>query len=122
MYRDGSPGGCRGTGRPGDNVRVTKVAVVDRLRPGIRRLLRPTGALPRLSLRGQVFDIMVAVVLFIAAIEEGGGSGDVSWQIQDAERREGKVRAGPLGQGDAPYPPSVPVRPFLPIEHDQSGW
>ena len=96
--------------------------MLDRLRAGIGLLLRPSGPPPRLSRRGRVFDISVALVLFIAAIEEGGGSGDATWQSRDDEPREGQQRGGPGAQDELPRPPPVPVRPFLPIEHDQTGW
>ncbi|HEX8629033.1 MAG TPA: sensor histidine kinase, partial [Catenuloplanes sp.] len=101
---------------------MTRAAVLDRLRAGIGLLLRPSGPPPRLSRRGRVFDISVALVLFIAAIEEGGGSGDATWQSRDDEPREGQQRGGPGAQDELPRPPPVPVRPFLPIEHDQTGW
>ena len=78
----------------------------------MRALLRPSGPLPPLSRRGQVFDVILALGLGLAAIV-AGGDGDV-------ERRS------PV-DSDHGRPPGrrVPTRcrtPFLPIEHDQAGW
>ncbi|HCT81069.1 MAG TPA: sensor histidine kinase [Micromonosporaceae bacterium] len=87
------------------------VAVADRLRAGVR-LLRPSGPLPPLSWRGQIFDVILALGLGLAAILAGDDEGDV-------ERR------GPVVPFDPDHPVPGPARPvpepFLPIEHDQAG-
>ena len=44
---------------------MTNVTVTDRLRAGIGRLLRPSGTLPRLSWRSQIFDVGVALLTYI---------------------------------------------------------
>lgn len=95
----------------GQNGQVMNVAVADRLRAGVR-LLRPSGPLPPLSWRGQIFDVILALGLGLAAILAGDDEGDV-------ERR------GPVVPFDPDHPVPGPARPvpepFLPIEHDQAG-
>jgi signal transduction histidine kinase len=95
-----------------ENGPVMNVAVAGRLRAGVRLLLRPSGPLPPLTWRGQIFDLIVAVSLALAAVV-GGDDGDL-------ERRS------PVVVNDPGYPMQVPARPvaepFLPIEHDQAGW
>jgi signal transduction histidine kinase len=95
----------------GKNGLVMSASVAGRLREGVRLLLRASDPLPRLSWRGQMFDVMVALGLLLAAILAGGGD--------DVERRAPVV-------ADPGYPMLVPSRPvpepFLPIEHDQAGW
>ncbi len=96
----------------GENGLVMSVAVAGRLRDGVRLLLRPSGPLPRLSWRGQIFDVIVALGLGLAAILVGD-EGDV-------ERRSPVVVYDP---GHPMQVPATPVpEPFLPIEHDQAGW
>ncbi|HEU4947619.1 MAG TPA: sensor histidine kinase [Kribbella sp.] len=83
------------------------MGVADRLRAGVRLLLRPTGELPRLSRRGLLFDVLVALGLGLAAIRFGG----------DNERPAPDVLVAP-GQ---PLPPGVFSEPFLPIDHDRGA-
>ena len=63
-------------GTVGENGLVTNVAVAGRLRAGVRLLLRPSGPLPRLSRRGQIFDVIVALGLGLAAILAGDDDDD----------------------------------------------
>jgi len=93
--------------RVGDNDRVTKMAVADRLRAGVRLLLRPTGELPRLSRRGQLFDVLVALGLGLAAILSGSN-----------DDQPAPDRIFLPGQ---PIPPGVFTEPFLPIDHDRGA-
>jgi signal transduction histidine kinase len=99
-------------GSVGENGQVRSVAVAGRLRDRVRLLLRPSGALPPLTWRGQLFDVMVALSLLVAAFLAGN----------DDE----VVRRGPVVEFDPGYPPPVPARPvpdpFLPIEDSQTGW
>ena len=57
----GQPRRMPPAGQVGENGPVTNVAVVDRLRAGVRLLLRPSGPLPPLSRRGQIFDVVLAL-------------------------------------------------------------
>jgi signal transduction histidine kinase len=89
---------------------VTNVAVADRLRAGARLLLRPAGPLPALSRRGQIFDVVVALDLALAAILAG--------DHDDVPQQQNIVAPDPY------HAVAVPGRvdePFLPIEHGQSG-
>ena len=88
------------------------MAVADRLRAGVRLLLRRSGALPPLSRRGQIFDVVLAMSLLLAAILAGEG-GDVEYP--------GPIVVFDNGVPVAAIPPQ-PVEPFLPIEHEQTGW
>ena len=99
-------------GNVGENGLVMNVAVAGRLRAGVRLLLRPSGPLPPLSWRGQIFDVVVALSLGLAAIL-AGDDGDV-------ERRSPVVVYDPGYPMQVPAPPVA--EPFLPIEHDQAGW
>jgi len=100
-------------GTDGDNEPVTKVAVADRLRAGVRLVLRPSGAPPPLSRRGQVFDMLLALGLYLAAIQGGNGG--------DGPTRT--VNPYPEFPPQPPLPRAAPIRePFLPIEHSQTGW
>src|SRR5882757_204414 len=78
-------------------------------RAGVR-LLRPSGPLPRLSWRGQIFDVILALGLGLAALL-AGDHGDMG-------------RQSPVVVYDPDYPMMVPAgpEPFLPIERDQAGW
>jgi len=101
----------------GENGEVMNVAVAGRLRDGVLLVLRPSGTLPRLSWRGQIFDVIVALSLGLAAIVAGDN--------RDAEYRPPvTVDHGYPGQvPEVPAPGARPVpEPFLPIEHDQAGW
>ena len=92
----------------GDNRPVTNVVVADRLRAGVRLLLRPSGSLPRLSWRGQVFDVIVVLGLLLAAIQAGG---------------DDRPRPPDVGYDQwqpVPVPPGPLREPFLRFEHDQT--
>jgi signal transduction histidine kinase len=91
----------------GENGLVTKMAVAERLRAGIRLIMRPSGELPPLSRRGQIFDVLLALSLGFAALKFSGGDG--------GDREAPNVVFEP---GD---PPGVLREPFLPIERDQVG-
>jgi len=90
---------------------VSNVAVAGRLRDGVRLLLRPSGSLPRLSWRGQLFDTFVALSLLLAAIVDGN---------DDVPARVSGVRFDPDQQLLPPDRPAA--EPFLPIQHDQAAW
>jgi signal transduction histidine kinase len=90
----------------GENGLVMKIAVAERLRAGIRLIMRPSGELPPLSRRGQIFDVLLALGLGLAALTFSGDGGD---------REAPNVVFVP---GD---PPGVLREPFLPIERDQVG-
>jgi signal transduction histidine kinase len=93
----------------GENGLVMNVAVAARLKAGMR-LLRPSDPLPRLSWRGQILDVMVALSLFIAATSEGG---------DDAAVERPQIVLDP----NNPMPVAIPrdgLEPFLPIEHSQA--
>jgi len=96
----------------GENGLVMSVALVRRLRAGVRLLLRPSGPLPRLSWRGQTFDVIVALGLLLAAILAGDN--------EDVGRRAPVVVYGPGHPTEVPAPPVA--EPFLPFEHAQTGW
>jgi signal transduction histidine kinase len=93
----------------GDNRPVTNGVVADRLRAWVRLLLRPSGSLPRRSWRGQIFDVILALGLGLAAISEGD-SQDSPARTEIARDEEGRF---------VPVPPRLPREPFLPIEDDQ---
>ncbi|MBB4763953.1 signal transduction histidine kinase [Actinoplanes digitatis] len=92
---------------------MMKMAPAERLRAAARRLLQPSGTLPRQSWRGWAFDVILALSLALAAIAAGGG---------DVPDR----RPEPVIIYDPAYPPPMPPIPgrelFLPIEEQQSGW
>jgi signal transduction histidine kinase len=90
----------------GENGLVMKIAVAERLRAGITLIMRPSGELPPLSRRGQIFDVLLALGLGFAALKFSGDGGD---------REAPNVVFVP---GD---PPGVLREPFLPIERDQVG-
>ena len=92
-------------GGVGENGQVTKLAVAERLRAGIRALLRPSGELPPLSRRGQIFDVVLALGLGLVALKFSG----------DGDREAPNV-VFPAGDPDG-----VLREPFLPIERDQVG-
>lgn len=93
----------------GKNGPVRYAVVVDWLRDTVRLLRRPSGPLPRLSWRGQIFDVLLALGLALAAIEGGGDDREApAIKIEQDERFP------------VPLPPET--EPFLPIEHDQLGW
>jgi signal transduction histidine kinase len=91
--------------------------LIHRLRAGVRALLRPSGPLPPLSRRGQVFDVLLAVSLGLVAIQTGdSGSQDVP--------QYSRIDIGPeeLASPGPALPPDPVWPPFLPIEDDRSGW
>jgi len=90
----------------GKNGRVIHVAVTRRLRDGARMLLRPSSPLPPVSWRGQLFDVLLALGLLLAAVLAGEGDREVPNAVFDPRN---------------PFRPPI-GEPFLPIEHDQSGW
>ena len=90
-----------------------RVPVADRLRAGIRLMLRPSGAPPPLSRLGQAFDVFLALGLYLLAIQAGGGE-DGPTIVEAPPEEHPPTR---------PVPPVGPIRePFLPIEHHQTGW
>ena len=85
--------------------------VAGRLCSGLRRLLRPSGPLPPLSRRGQLFDVAVALGLLLTAILASG------------DDEVARPRVSGEGPDPLPLPPMRPAPdPFLPIESDQTGW
>jgi signal transduction histidine kinase len=82
---------------------------VDRLRAGVRLLLRPSGTLASLPRRGQVFDVIMTLSLYLVAVAAGGDD--------DVPARRVTPPDMPL-----PRPPPIPAEPFLPVEQEQSGW
>jgi signal transduction histidine kinase len=96
----------------GKNGLVMNVAVAARLKAGLK-LLRPSDSLPRLTWRGQVLDVVVALSLFVAAVSEGGGDGDV-------ERHQGPVVVINPDHPVQVATPRQPLEPFLPIDHGQA--
>ncbi len=91
----------------GENGLVATMAVADRLRAGVRLLLRPSGELPRLSRRGQIFDVVLALGLGFAALKFSGGDG--------GDRPAPDVIFVP---GE---PPGLLREPFPPIDRDHVG-
>jgi signal transduction histidine kinase len=91
---------------------VMNVPMADRLRDGVRLLLRPSGPLPRPSWRNQAFDAMVALGLSLTAIQAGGG-GTLSQTTAVEPGTE---------PPDPPQPPEPGNTPFLPIGHHQTSW
>jgi signal transduction histidine kinase len=87
------------------------VAMMDRLRDGAWRLLRPSGVPPRPSWRSLAFDAMVALGLGLLAIQAGGG--DNSPVAESVE--PGPVVATP------PHLPRPGDTPFLEIQGDQAS-
>jgi signal transduction histidine kinase len=102
-------------GTVGENGLVMNVAVFGRLRDRVGLLLR-SGTLPSLSRRGQIFDVLLALGLLLAAFLAGGGDG--------ADERAPVVYdpyGAPLVQVPRmPVPPAPD--PFLPIDHDHTDW
>ena len=98
-----------------ENGLVMDVAVAGRLRDGVRQLrlllLRPSDPLPPLSWRGQVFDVIVALGLGLAAI--------LASDDDDAERRSPFTEPYPDRPMWVPEGPGAP--PFLPIGPDRAG-
>jgi signal transduction histidine kinase len=90
---------------------VMNVAVAARLKAGMR-LLRPSDPLPRLSWRGQILDVVIALSLFVAAVREGGDDGDV-------QRYPNPVVIDP-NHPMIVATPKEPLEPFLPIDHGQA--
>ncbi|MFC7482456.1 sensor histidine kinase [Luedemannella flava] len=96
--------------------------MIGRLRERVRRLLAPSGTLPPLSWRGQLFDALVALALLLAAVAQGDGG--------DSPQRTTMVPyvPEPLDPVAPPTPPVPPVppaarpvpEPFLPIDHDRT--
>jgi signal transduction histidine kinase len=86
-----------------------KVVGADRLRAGVRLLLRPSGTLAPLSRRGQVFDVILALSLYLVAVAAGG---------------DDDVSARKIAPPDLPHlrPRPNPAEPFLPVEPEQNGW
>jgi signal transduction histidine kinase len=111
MYPAWSAGRTPPGGTIGENALVMNVAVADRLRAGFGLLLRPSGLLPRLSGRGQIFDVILALSLGLAAILASDG--------EDVERRSQAVVYDHSHSVPVPDPPA---EPFLPIQHDRAGW
>lgn len=103
----------------GNNGPVRNVTVADRLRGWLRLLVRPAGPLPPLSRRGQIFDLLLALSLGLAALIAGEGDADTG----NVERRGPGPIFDPDNPTQVPFPParSVP-EPFLPIEESQAGW
>jgi signal transduction histidine kinase len=101
------------SGNVGENGLVMNAAVVGRLRAGLGLLLRPSGSLPPLSRRGQIFDVIVALSLSLAAILEGGDA-------HSTERRAVVVMDN--ADWPMPVPPRRVAEPFLPIEDYEVGW
>jgi signal transduction histidine kinase len=83
------------------------MAVAERLRAGVRLLLRPSGELPPLSWRGQIFDVVLALGLGFAALKFSGGDG--------GDRPAPDVVFVP---GE---PPGLLREPFPPIDQDHVG-
>jgi signal transduction histidine kinase len=92
---------------------VTERALLGRLRAGVRALTRPAGPLPPLSLRGQVFDAVLALGLGIAAIQAGD---------EGIQNRARLVNCPLPDPGPGPAPVCEPVwPPFLPVDDGQSA-
>jgi signal transduction histidine kinase len=100
------PGPMPPAGPDGENEPMTR-----RLRDWLRLLLRPSGTVAPLSRREQAFDLLLALGLYLAAIQAGIGD--------QAAPVEGRT---PLHEPGLPPIPAPPVRPFLPIEEQQTGW
>ena len=85
--------------------------MLTRLRAGLRSLTRPVGSLPPLSRRGQLFDALLALGLFLVAVQAG-----VDNDQPDVRRIEFDPRPG------MPPPPPDPVwPPLLPVENEGNG-
>lgn len=93
----------------GENEPVTGVGRAGRLRRWLGLLLRPSGTVAPLSRWGQVFDVLLALGLSLAAIKAGIGDGPAN-------------HFEPAPPDPVTGPPLPPARPFLPIEEQQSGW
>ena len=101
-----------GAGGVGQNGQVRIRAAVER----VRLLLRPSGPLPPVSWRGQLFDAGLAVALMAVALVAGDNSGgDVSQKVVVAEPEVPRLQGLPV----PPHPRAAD--PFLPIQHDQTG-
>ncbi|MET0417515.1 MAG: histidine kinase [Actinoplanes sp.] len=97
---------------------MTGRAMVNRLKAGIRSLARPVGVLPPLSRRGQLFDVLIALGLGLAALQAGVDDGPAPYRVEfdPAEQLPGRPLP-PL-----PLPPDPVWPPFLPVEDDGTGW
>ena len=85
--------------------------MLTRLRAGLRSLTRPVGPLPPLSRRGQLFDALLALGLFLVAVQAG-----VDNDQPDVRQVEFDPRPG------VPPPPPDPVwPPLLPVENEGNG-
>ena len=85
--------------------------MLTRLRAGLRSLTRPVGPLPPLSRRGQLFDALLALGLFLVAVQAG-----VDNDQPDVRQVEFDPRPG------MPPPPPDPVwPPLLPVENEGNG-
>ncbi|GAB3976451.1 sensor histidine kinase [Plantactinospora veratri] len=80
-------------------------ALPSRLWARVRLLLQPSGPLPTLSWRGQIFDGLLALGLLLAAIVEG-----------DSQDRGGQASVVGFDHRDRsePFPPPTPPEPDLP--------
>nr|WP_221380341.1 histidine kinase [Actinoplanes polyasparticus] len=85
--------------------------MLTRLRAGLRSLARPVGPLPPLSRRGQLFDALIALGLFLVAVQAGAEND------QPAPRR---IEFDPR-VGAPPLPPDPVWPPFLPVEDEGNG-
>jgi signal transduction histidine kinase len=95
----------------GQNGPVMKAAVLHRLRAWMGQLLRPSGSLPPLTRRGQLFDLFLALGLGLAAILDGS-------EVGDAERRTTTY----FPRYEIPPAPMVPAPgedPFRSMDPDQ---
>ncbi|MFY1691790.1 sensor histidine kinase [Plantactinospora sp. WMMB782] len=106
-------------------------ATAGRLWARLRLLLRPSGSLPPLSWRGQVFDVLVALGLLLAAVVEGNDQDREQRASAEYGHRDPLEYQDPPGYPDPPAPPApvapdLPARrpgpePFLPIEDYEIG-
>lgn len=91
-------------------------ALLDRTRAGARALTRPADPLPPPTLRGRVFDAVVALGLGLLAIQ-AGDNGAQDRPLPESVRVTDHVVGGPSAPRVDPVWP-----PFLPIEDQRSGW
>jgi signal transduction histidine kinase len=102
---------------------VTYAALVDRLRAWAGPLLRPSGPLPPLSRRGQLFDVLLAASLGLLALVAGDDGDANAERVGQSANTRFQEHLAP--DAELPLPPAVPRRfaePFLPIEQEQTGW